>query len=481
MSASTSSPISSGSSSISALRKRTVAFLLHPVTDVAVIVLIVLSVALLVIESALVLSDFERRIVEDLGTFITWVFAVELTARFWVAKKKSRFFRRYWPDIIAVMPLFRPLRFLRVLRLLRLFRLGLLLSRRMGSLRGMIRMNIYEVWVLAVITLILVIGSATMAYFFESSSNAGFSTFRESFWWALHSLIASEPVGPTPETLGGRILLVGVMLSGMTMFAVFTGVVSATMINRLSGRQEVSELDLDELEGHILVCGWNAGVPALVAELAGDPHHRGTPIVLVNEAAHAQEINHPSVRPDLIYHVRGDHTKLQVLMRANAQAAGKAVVMSDALRDVPPEDRDARTVLSALTLERMNSNIMCTVELMDPSNETHLRMAGVEAIVMRNELAGRFLATALRHPQLIQVVMELLTVEVGETIYRVPGPTKSTSYRDVMVDLKARDDVLVIGVQSAGGVMNVNPSNSMMVHPEDHLVVIGPVGKAARA
>jgi voltage-gated potassium channel len=129
----------------------------------------------------------------------------------------------------------------------------------------------------------------------------------------------------------------------------------------------------------------------------------------------------------------------------------------------------------------MNSNIMCTVELMDPSNETHLRMAGVEAIVMRNELAGRFLATALRHPQLIQVVMELLTVEVGETIYRVPGPTKSTSYRDVMVDLKARDDVLVIGVQSAGGVMNVNPSNSMMVHPEDHLVVIGPVGKAARA
>lgn len=462
-------------------KARTTAFLQHPLTDVGVIVLIVLSVALLIVEYAFELPPFEAWLVEELGVLITWLFVLELSLRYWVAKKKTRFFRRYWPDILAIMPVFRPLRFLRILRLLRLFRLGLLLSRRFGSFRGMFRMNVYEVWVLGVLTVILVIGSATMAYFFESKHTPGFSTFQESFWWALHSLIASEPVGPTPETLGGRILLVGVMLSGMTMFAVFTGVVSATMINRLSGRQEVFELDLDELEGHILVCGWNAGVPALVAELSGDPHHAGTPIVLINELEHPYEFNHASVRAELLYHVRGDHTKLDVLRRASPETAGKAVVMADALRDVPSEDRDARTVLSALTLERLNPKIQCTVELMDEANEPHLRIAGVEAIVMRNDLAGRCLATALRHPPLINVLMEILTIDVGETIYRMPGPKEASAYGEVLTRLKERENVLVIGVEGPDGATKVNPSSTSLVRPEDHLIVLGPREKAGRA
>lgn len=462
-------------------KERTQAFLQHPLTDVGVIVLIVLSVALLIVEYAFQLPAFETWLVEELGLLITWLFALELSLRFWVAKKKARFFRRYWPDLLALMPVFRPLRFLRILRLLRLFRLGLLLSRRFGAFRGMFRMNMYEVWVLAVLTVILVIGSATMAYFFESKSTPGFATYQESFWWALHSLIAAEPVGPSPETLGGRVLLVGVMLSGMTMFAVFTGVVSATMINRLSGRQEVFELDLDELEGHILVCGWNAGVPALVAELSGDPHHAGTPIVLINEQEHAHEFTHHALRAELVYHVRGDHTKLEVLRRANAHTAGKAVVMADALRDVPPEDRDARTVLSALTLERLNPKIQCTVELMDEANEPHLRIAGVEAIVMRNDLAGRVLATALRHPPLVQVVMEVLTIDVGETIYRMPGPSQATAFGEVLSQLKAKENVLVIGVEVAGGSTRVNPPSGTLVRPEDHLIVLGPREKAGRA
>ena len=61
---------------------------------------------------------------------ITALFAVELSLRFWVAPKKTRFFERYWIDILAVLPLVRPLRLFRVLRVLRLFRAGVLFRRR---------------------------------------------------------------------------------------------------------------------------------------------------------------------------------------------------------------------------------------------------------------------------------------------------------------------------------------------------------------
>ncbi len=86
------------------LKERTSAFLQHPLTDVGVIVLIVASVALLIVEYAFELPAFEALIVEELGVIITWLFVLELSLRYWVAKKKARFFRRYWPDLLAVMP-----------------------------------------------------------------------------------------------------------------------------------------------------------------------------------------------------------------------------------------------------------------------------------------------------------------------------------------------------------------------------------------
>ena len=128
--------------------------MIHPATDVVVMVLIVVSVTLLLVEEALSIRDGWIPIASEV---ITGIFAVELSLRFAVAKKKSRFFRRYWPDILAVLPLLRPLRlfrFLRLLRLFRLFQLGMLLDRRASFLRNIFRVNFYLLWALMVLTLI---------------------------------------------------------------------------------------------------------------------------------------------------------------------------------------------------------------------------------------------------------------------------------------------------------------------------------------
>ena len=60
--------------------------------------------------------------------FITLIFMVELTLRFFAASSKRRFFAEFWLDIIATIPLFRIFRSGRALRLLRLFRLLRLLG-----------------------------------------------------------------------------------------------------------------------------------------------------------------------------------------------------------------------------------------------------------------------------------------------------------------------------------------------------------------
>ena len=448
-------------------------FIHHPVTEVAIILLIVLSTVLLVVEYSLDLTPESLSLILLAGDGISILFAIELSIRFYVAKKKGRFFRRYWADILAILPLLRPLRFFRLVRLFRLFRLGLLMSRRVAMLRGVLRVNVYELWVLVVITLITVVGAALMGYFFEPRHEPGFGSLESSFWWALTSIIAQEPIGGMPQTMPGRLVTIGLMLGGTMVFAVFTGVVSATMIDRLSGREEVWEMDLDELEDHIVICGWNGGARPLLHELSADPDLRGVPIVMVNNLEHRPALQEIGRETDQIYHVRGEHTKLDVLSRAGVERAGRAVVLTDSMLSVSNEDRDAKTVLAALTIERMRPGIHCTVELVDPSNEAHLRVAGVEAIVMRNDLSGRMLATACRDPQLVDVIMQIVSLNMGKALRRRAGPSAPTTFGALVGMHQSEHGELLIGFSPAGGEPVLNPEPERLVNPGDELIVIG--------
>ena len=460
----------------------------HPITDFVVMALIVASVVLLVMEEAMTLPP--ESLVVVTSEVITAIFAVELTLRFIAARKKGRFFRRYWPDILAVLPLLRPLRIFRLLRLLRLFRLfqlGLLLDRRVSVLRGVLRVNFYFLWSLIVVTVFAIIGSAVMIFVLEQEHGPAFGSLQKNLWWAAYSIIAGEPIGQQmPRSTGGRVLMAVMMLSGMTLFAIFTGVVSATMMTRLQEGSRLSEMDIEELDGHVLVCGWNTGTPPLLSEMAMDDELRGLPIVLVNEYEHMPELGHTKIRADLLYHISGDFTQLDVLKRAGVERAARAVVMADQIREHASADRDARSVLAALTIERLNPDIYCVVELMDANNEAHLGVAGVEAVIMRSELSGRALAAACRHPNLMEVMMNLLTLRRGETIHRVQGPVEPMRFDELLPRIKKEHDALLIGVerpktngqvptlrQVAETEMMVNPKPDLMVQPSDMLILIG--------
>ncbi len=445
----------------------------HPLTDGLVMVAIVVSVVLLIVEETLSLRPGSW--VPIASEVITGLFAVELSLRFIVTKKKARFFRRYWPDLLALLPLLRPLRFFRFFRLLRLFRLfqlGLLLDRRVTLLRGLLRVNFYFLWVLIVLTIIIVLGSGVMGFVLEKNGAAEFRTLQDSLWWAVYTIIAGEPVGGMPQTTEGRGLLAVMMLSGMTLFAVFTGIVSATMINRLQGKDRVAELDIDELEGHILIFGWNAGVQPLLAELAVDSNLNGLPVLLVNELEARPDLSNSGYRSDLLYFLQGDYCQMQVLEQVGVRQAARAVVVADDIRSHDIADRDARSVLTALTIERLNPEIYCVVELMNAANRDTLNLVNVEAVIMRSDLSGRALASACRHPNLMDVMMNLLTMRRGEVLHRVPGPKVKIGFGDLMHAVKMESDALLVGVEQEGRA-NINPPNDLQVGPEDHLIVIG--------
>ena len=72
-------------------------------------------------------------------------------------------------------------------------------------------------------------------------------------------------------------------VGGLGFFAMFTGIISAAMVSRLKSRMEVREMALEDVNEHVIICGWSRVALRVLEELHADSRLRSKPIVLVNE------------------------------------------------------------------------------------------------------------------------------------------------------------------------------------------------------
>ncbi len=438
--------------------------------------LIVVSVAMMVLEVQYVGTRFAN-ILEYLSDAITVIFVVELGIRFYVARKKSRFFKQYWIDIIAVVPFLRSLRFLRLLRLLRLFRMGVILTRRLASVSSAFRGAAREYLIMGLIIVIVVLAGGIGIRVSESGNDA-FGSLSQTMWWSVFTLVAGEPVGGEPTSHIGRFFALMMMVAGLTLFAMFTGIVSAVMVNRLRSLN-MRNLEIDELHEHIIICGWNRSTLKLLDEFGKDRDTVERGIVLVAEFEKEPDLSGLSIDPHHVFVVSGDYTQIETLQRCNIDTAGIAIILADRIKPRSDQDIDARTVLSAIIVERQNPDIFTSVELLNRANGAHLTMMGVEEIVVGEEYTGSLLAMATRNRGILRLMEELHAHE-GNSFHKIDIPSGwyGRTVDDVSHELRTRHDAILVAIyEPANGDKGVelytNPAATMTLPEGAMLVVIG--------
>jgi len=461
-------------------RTRLDRFINHKYTDIAVVVFILLSILFLLIEINLEISapGGTYRFCVYANDVITLIFIIELLIRFYTFRSKRRFFKAYWLDILAVLPVLRPFRILRVFRLLRIFRMGLLLNRRLFSVSAIFREGIKEYFIVFFIIIMIVLTGAMSIRLIEGDVNPSFHTFHEAVWWSIMSLISAEPINTTPVTFWGKIIVVVLMIGGLTLFAVFTGVVSAVMVQKLKGGLDVREVELNELKNHIILCGWNRTAVMIIEELQSDKEYQHTPIVVIAEFQEDSPLDYKNINRDLIYILKNDYTKIEVLKRAGVLKAKIAILLPDKTIERSDQDRDARTVLAALIIEKLNNKIFTCVELLNRDNETHLQMAGVEEVVVSDEYAGNIIAAAAKNHGIISVLNELFTSKYGNQFYKIKVTSSwiGKSATDLFMWLKNQYNAVLLSVEKGdeGGSAHpvVNPDSRYIFGNGDHIIVI---------
>jgi voltage-gated potassium channel len=192
--------------------------------DVAVLITSAYVLIQLVVE-ALVPADPEvKALLEKVDLLVCAVFFADFVRRFRKAESKLAFMKWGWLDLLASLPLQDPfhlgivLRVQRILKMLRGFRsakhLAMALYRRRAA-------NMLYTVVLC--GGILMVWSAAAVLRFEDDPNSNIRTPMDAIWWALTTITTVGYGDRFPVTLEGRLVAMLLMVVGIGLFGVLTG------------------------------------------------------------------------------------------------------------------------------------------------------------------------------------------------------------------------------------------------------------------
>ena len=208
--------------------------------DVALLVLILLSVLAVLLESV---EGFRADYGRELRWFewgITFLFTAEYLLRLWVVRRPLAYARSFFGivDLLAILPSYVSVVFpgaqsflvIRALRLLRVFRI-LKLAHFLGEARVLglaLRASWRKitVFLVTVVTLVLIVGA--MMYLVEGPES-GFTSIPQSMYWAIVTMTTVGYGDIAPQTVLGKLLASVVMITGYGIIAVPTGIVTVEM------------------------------------------------------------------------------------------------------------------------------------------------------------------------------------------------------------------------------------------------------------
>lgn len=264
------------------------------------------------------------------------------------------------------------------------------------------------------------------------------------------------PDEPTPafRIFTMALILTGVGVAFYTAAVLLESVVEGRLSERIGRRR--MQRTIDELAGHIVLCGWGRVGRSIHRHLTG----AGQTVVVVE-----QDPERGATLEGLW--VCGDATDDAVMTAAGIERAATLVTAVDS---------DADNLFVTLSARDRRPELFIVSRVRDEANEPKLRQAGADRVVNPQQIGGSRIAALAVAPNVadfLDVVMHDGSLEFRLADVAVPAASALSGQTLREAQVRDRTGALVLAIRQEDGTFATNPAPETVLAGGSTLIAIG--------
>lgn len=299
-------------------------------------------------------------------------------------------------DLLAIFPSYRSLRILRVFLIFRLFKLFRYYKsvKIFGEILASKRVELYT---LSLFLAFIVFISSTAIYLFENEASGG--QVRNLFDGVYWSLVTISTVGYgdiTPQTTGGRVITMALILTSIGILSIFTSIFVSAFNDKM---QQLSQnriyAELEKFRNFVIICGYGRVGEEVSLQLQKDRQN----FIIIERDQHVASL----AKQQGILVIHGDASSDKTLLAAGINRRASAIICTT--------DNDVNNVYITLSSRHLNPDIIIISRANQKDNEKKLVQAGANHVFYPYAIVASVAAEYIGKPVASHALMGILMEE----------------------------------------------------------------------
>lgn len=376
-------------------------------------------------------------------------------------------------DLLAILPSYRPLRILRIFLIFRLFKL-FRYSNSIKVFADVLASKRFELITLMVFMGFLIFISSIAIYLFENPTAGGdVKDLNDALYWSFVTISTVGYGDITPQTLGGRLVTIILIMSGLGVLAFFTSIIVSAFSDKMHTlRENRTYAELDRYGSFIIICGFGRVGQEIAERLNNDKMKF---VIIDRSEGHVFRAKQSGF---LV--VQGNATQNEVLIKSGINRGATAVLCATG--------DDVTNVYVTLSSRRLNPDIQIISRANRHDNVNKLYQAGADRVIEPFATAGLLAAEYVGQPVAFEAISGILQEKKNILLETIVVSTDSMLENTRIGDLAFEENKLtLVGVISTNAVhlthknkysvkkqhFYFNPEPHFSLMTQDILVVMG--------
>lgn len=285
--------------------------------------------------------------------------------------------------------------------------------------------------------------------------------YTDALWLVIISITTVGFGDVVPKTLPGRLIIMGLILTGVGLFTYILGSALAALVEGqvkdVWGKRKMQKA-IHKLKDHIVVCGAGRVGQEVIRELVNE---KAAFVAIERDPAHLEKLQSMGV-----LYIPGDATDDNNLLSARVNVARSVITTL-------PED--AGNLFITVTCRDFNPDIKVVARANRPEGAIKLTRGGADTVICPSAIAGNRMALAAVKPASVAFVQTLIeqkgiSYELEEIKINKASPL---AYRELKNSRLREDYGTQLLALLRNDIIIANPEPGEIIKPEDTLIVFG--------